>query len=344
MSGDGDLSSASPVRDSANLWEPPSPVMSANNSENRKRRESSVRELVYNERMLRNIFEEEDNEIDYDNDIMTRLEEADVEGYYRIHDKVKNGTFNMEELLTFWNHSKEVDLHERTSMVDRFWKAFANDYKMMTALDRNWISTKFPQCFLTIQADVMRSLNQWTGTVGTTKVQKTSNTMVSLKALKYPSVLTKESCTKFGEELRLHHLSGGASWNRSMLADYDKAILKRICLGQQAKQNFAFLKDWEDDEKVSDEQLFNALANLVDSSGFHTTPFQQYLSTMTVTKTIEYTTINPLILLLAERETLMNKLNLRAMSKVEHSQLIKNFQSHVKLKGISEEIAEKLSI
>jgi hypothetical protein len=161
--------------------------------------------------MLRNIFEEQDNEIDDDDDIVTRLEEADLEGYYRIHDKVKNGTFNMEELLTFWNQTLAVDFHERTLMVDRFWKAFANDYKTMTALDRNWISTKFPQCFLTIQAEVMRSLNEWTGKVGATKVQKTSNTMVSLKALKYPSVLTKESCTKFGEELRLHHLSGGAS-------------------------------------------------------------------------------------------------------------------------------------
>ncbi len=40
-------------------------------------KESSPRELVYTEKMLRNIFEEEDNEIDED-DIITHLVEADM--------------------------------------------------------------------------------------------------------------------------------------------------------------------------------------------------------------------------------------------------------------------------
>ena len=116
--------------------------------------------------------------------------------------------------------------------------------------DRIWVQSKYPQCYAILQSEVLNRLRDW-NKVGakesiTTSVKtvKNSNTVVTLKQLKFPTVLTQESCTRFGEELRMHHLSGGTSWHRAMLGGLDNAVLRRIYLGQQEKQNYPFLKDW----------------------------------------------------------------------------------------------------
>ena len=308
-----------------------------------KKRKQLVKELIWIDEMLTNIFEDQNIDLE-DKEGFESLEELDFIAYYRIKDKVDGGFFPRSEIQSHWSDYKnEQTFSGKQHIMTRWWRSFGNDPKDITASDRNWIRDKYPLSYESLQLEIQRNFSDWNHVNSKTNNSvMTSSAVITLKQPKYPSSLTLESLTHFVEELRVYKLSGGHQWNRNMLSDTEKSFIRRICLGQQATLNFSFLKNWDNLDLVTDEQLFNALASLMDSSGFHTSPFQQFLTATNTVKTIEYTSIAPLNLLLAERETLMKKLNLKILSTPEHRQLIKSFQAHVKLRGMSEDIAEKV--
>ena len=243
----------------------------------------------------------------------------------------KDLNWNEAMLLNIFEES-ELPLYEGVEGQDPLNdEDYIGYFRITDAIEHN----AFPRDEL----DINRKSVEWGTAVK--PVTTTTNSLVSLRVPKFPETMTEDTLTRFVEELRLYRLNGG-SWNRNMLADVDKSIIRRYCLGQQATQTYPLLKNWDDLNKVSDEVLFNSLASLIDSSGFHTSPFQQFLAATNTSKTIEYTALYPLNSLLAEREALMKKLNLTNLSKVEHAQLIKSFQSYVKLKGMSEDVTEKV--
>ena len=317
------------------------PVRTETVKENTDRKRKSLqKDLSWNEAMLLNIFEETQHELHTVADGVDLLTDDDYSGYFRILDGVNYQAFPREELnVIYLQHRDEIRKSNSTTLMTRWWNIFAKDPKQMTPTDQTWIRENFPRSFQSLQKEINLKSAEWGAAVKT--VTATTNSLVSLRVPKFPETMTEDSLTRFVEELRLYRLNGG-SWNRNMLSEVDKSIIRRYCLGQQATQSYPLLKHWDDLEKVTDEFLFNSLASLIDSSGFHTSPFQQFLALTNTTKTIEYTSLYPLNSLLADREALLTKLNLTSMTKVEHAQLIKSFQTYVKLKGMSEDITEKV--
>ena len=306
----------------------------------RKRKEVSTnRGSRWSVPMLKNIFEGAELKLFEGNP----LNNEDYVGYFRIKDNIEGGLFPIEELNLFKSEYMDTPENEKNNLLQKWWQIFAHDPKDISMADKNWVQSKFPKYFDALQVQMNMNLWNTAAKVSNTVMSPSSNTLVSLKPPKYPENLTSITLTKFNEELRVFKLAGG-HWNRHMLSEVDKHFIRRLALGQQAAANFPLLKDWEDTDKVSDDLLFNSLATLLDSTGFHTSPFNQFLTATGTLRTIEYTSTNPLNLLLAERHALMSKLNLKAdtLSKVEHQQLIKSFQNHVKLKGMSDDITEKV--
>ncbi len=85
-----------------------------------KRKETTNKDLVYTEEMLKNIFEGKTTPLLVEMEEADPLKNEDYECYYRIKDMTDNGRFPREELLSFYTDYKGMELLERVALMNRW--------------------------------------------------------------------------------------------------------------------------------------------------------------------------------------------------------------------------------